>query len=769
LAAGEQVVDIGGDALAGVVRRRRALLRIGLPLVGVGLVIGAILTIAVYSYRANSAGALALSSDLLDNLESRISLQVAAYLDPAARTAVLARDIVRDGGVTDDRRLAEVFAASALRRIPQITDYSFAAQGGNYMQVRRGAAPGGIDVKLIRNDPGPREVRWVHKDASGGVIGTDFDPTDTYDPRTRPWYLGALKTDGVYWTDVYVFYTDRAPGITAGLRYVADDGRVFVIGVDITLKTLSNFLASLQIGKTGRAMIVDSTGHLIAFPDPDRMLLQKDNQLVAARVDELNDPVITAAWDRYRIEGTGRRLIDVDGIRQISMVEALPVEGRDWRVMIVVPEADFTGFVLANNHTGLAMSVVVIVLVVLFALLLVRQGLRADRAARLVLDRGAAIGRQSAAFATLATEAGLFDPGSRTPPRRLTETLGEVTGARRAAVWRLLGAGALLRCEDSYERESGGHVAAMELSREEIPQFLAALAAGEEIDVADAAADRRTAGLHRVLMHPLGSRSLFCVPVRAQDRVVGAVWVEDAHPDAGAHDFVRAVANMVALRMAEAPSAMPARAEMAVSGAGDLPVRSFTAELALRGLQTEALAAEVFPAVAVAVLRFTDPAAIATRISESAIADHVACALQEIGHACQIPYLKLVGQDAIAAAGIDATDTDGPARIAAFALEARDRLAAVFEDADLNPAFRIGIDCGIAIGSAVGRGPRLFNLWGEAPRTADAMAVSAPQGGIQVTEAAYNRLRQHYLFRPRGSFYLPRVGAARTFILAGRL
>jgi adenylate cyclase len=49
------------------------------------------------------------------------------------------------------------------------------------------------------------------------------------------------------------------------------------------------------------------------------------------------------------------------------------------------------------------------------------------------------------------------------------------------------------------------------------------------------------------------------------------------------------------------------------------------------------------------------------------------------------------------------------------------------------------------------------------------MAQSAPDGGsIQVSERAYERVRRLFLFRPRGIFYLPRVGTARTFIRAGR-
>jgi adenylate cyclase len=85
------------------------------------------------------------------------------------------------------------------------------------------------------------------------------------------------------------------------------------------------------------------------------------------------------------------------------------------------------------------------------------------------------------------------------------------------------------------------------------------------------------------------------------------------------------------------------------------------------------------------------------------------------------------------------------------------------------PEFRLGIDCGFAVGRSIGGTPRLFNLWGEAVRTARTMATTAFPGSIQTSERAYLRLRQSFLFRPRGSFYLPAVGSVQTFILAGRL
>jgi adenylate cyclase len=123
----------------------------------------------------------------------------------------------------------------------------------------------------------------------------------------------------------------------------------------------------------------------------------------------------------------------------------------------------------------------------------------------------------------------------------------------------------------------------------------------------------------------------------------------------------------------------------------------------------------------------------------------------------------------IAAAGFAPGDTSAIVRIADGAIAIREYCLEQFEARGHAPQFRIGIDCGVAIGSHVGRQPRLFNLWGEAVRTATRMAeTGGSQGTIQVSEAAYHRLREQFLFRLRGRFYVPQAGAEQTFVLGGR-
>lgn len=764
----DDVVDI--TRIPANQHHRQVWLRVGIPIVGVALVLAAVLAIALYSERANRSGVLQLSDSLLTTLEQRISQQVTAYLEPATRAARLARDLVAQRRIADPGAALAAYAASALRQIPQIDALYIGDGAGNFMMVQRGAN-GGTATKIVQNAPGPRLVEWAHHDAEGHLLRREQDPTDNYDPRTREWFQGALKSDDVFWTGVYVFFTQRTPGVTGAIRYHGDDGIDHVFGVDITLQALSDFLASLKIGRTGRAVIIDATGHLIAAPDSSRMLREVNGELMTARIDELNDPVLAAAYDHFRVEGYGQRIITVQDKPFVSIASRLPGDGRDWSLLMIVPQKDFIGFVASNGRKTLWLSLVVVALAAVLAVLLVRQGLRADRAGRLLVERARAIELQNQAFADLARQPDLFDRAEQTPLRAMTQAMAELANAQRASVWHLLDGGRQLRCEDIYDHGSGRHTTGQNLARVELPVFFTTMEAGETIEATDATSDARTVELYRTWLHASHRHAVYATPVRSGDATIGVIMLEDASNIADARAFIPLVANLLAIRMRRASdtqAALPdAATGMMQTAVGE---RSLTAELVSRELQGSP-GIDVFASAVVMAIKFVDAAAIATKdiSGETTLADRIAIMLQDVAAAHDIPYMKLAGHDLIAAAGFTSGDTSAVVRIADAAIAIRDHCLEQFEACGQVPRFRIGIDCGLAIGSHVGQQPRLFNLWGEAVRTAHQMAdTSAGPGTIQVSEAVYQRLRQQFVFRLRGRFYLPHAGVEQTFVLGGR-
>jgi adenylate cyclase len=763
LANRQDIVDIDVDPLAERKRRRSTLLRIGLPIAGVSLIIGFLLGIAVYADSANRAGVLGLSDTLLRNLQDRIALQTSSYLEPAARATLLAHSMLGRGAATERAEEAYVFAASVLDQTPQIANVEFADAAGNFLLVRRAAAgpAGATETKRIAVSQGGRSVEWITRDKAGQVTDRHQDPKDDYDARTRSWYTGARATDDVFWSGVYVFFSARAPGVTAAVH--GPDADPDVVGVDIRLDEISRFLGTLPIGSTGRAYIVDKDGELIAGPDPARILQNRDGQLAPAKIVDIGDPEAAGSWDHYRAGGPGNRVIDVGGQRLISIVTPLAGNSQGWLLLMTVPEEEFSGFVTANSRRAGLLSLSVVALAIGLAALLVRQGVRSERAARALVERSETVRQQGAAFARLATEAGEFDASGR-PPAALTETLAEATGARRAGLWRLLGNGQILRCDDSFERATGGHVSGLELSGQEVPALVEALLRGGEINVPDARRNRLTAALHGSWMAPFGSSSLVAVPIRQADRTVGVLLLEDSRRDAAALDLARACATLVAVRTpAETP--LPARTKAAAADVQAEPADE-------RGLDPALAAADASlgPRAVVLVARLPD-AVLGQASSGPAgtLANSIACAAQEIAAAHAIPYMKMLGATIVAAAGYGA-QPDGTAatRLAEAAIALRERCAALFDAIDDPAPFGLGLDAGSAAGGRLGAEPGVFNLWGEAAQGAEALASSAPDGGIQTSEQAYRLLRQDFLFRPRGLFFRPRLGESRSYILAGR-
>lgn len=88
-----------------------------------------------------------------------------------------------------------------------------------------------------------------------------------YDPRQRPWYQDAIKSDGVVWTDAYA---DASTGVTiiSAAKAIKVDGKVIgVFGVDISLNKLSEIITGTTLGKTGYLALLDNKGTTLAHPD----------------------------------------------------------------------------------------------------------------------------------------------------------------------------------------------------------------------------------------------------------------------------------------------------------------------------------------------------------------------------------------------------------------------------------------------------------------------------------------------------------------------
>ncbi len=790
-----EIIDVDRDPREAARSFRRRLLRLGVPLLGVLAIVAAIAAVTFYSFARNRDDALILSQDLIRALDERVQTEVTAFLRPAA-DAVETLALTVPAGPLEATAAAgiEALALGLIGARPQLAALFVGDQDGAFLMVQR-TAEGAFDTKRVEIGARGREVRWTRRASDGTTLRVETDPRDAFDPRTRPWFTGARTSDRPYWSDVYVFFTSRQLGVTVAERARARPDAV--VGGDIQLDALSAFLRALRIGATGQALILDASGRIIAAPHlAGAGLRERDG---APHLDELGDPLLLKAYDRVRVAGPGYRIETIADARYVVAVSSLAeATGRDWSLMIVVPEQDFVGFVAANSRTALLLSGGILALVIGLAALLALQGFATDRLAADLARRERALADRRAALAEIADLAPGVEAGDRDAVAALLATLATVTGARRVSVWELDARRGLLHCEAAFDRSDRTTTSGSEIRRGECPELFEALSAGAELSVADAADDPRTAALAAIYLTPLGCRALHSIPVRHGARVVGALWLEDlpAAADEMTADAVnlgRLVAFLGSRSLADeeetpagpagaAPPPAPA-GEAVAAGVGaplaagaDALRRASIAEARRRAelLQLHGRAggggdrgAQVFPDCTVLVLRLGDPNALAAGGAGAGerIANVVAtfrAAVDRHG----VRYVKFLSDQIVAVDGFDRATDEAAEILAEVALLLQDGCARTFVGGG---GFALGLDCGPVLGSAVGFAEDAYNVWGEPVRIATRLAATADRGAILVSESAYDRLRAHYLFRRRGAFYIEQVGELTTYVLRGRL
>jgi hypothetical protein len=189
-------------------------------------------------------------------------------------------------------------------------------------------------------------------------------------------------------------------------------------------------------------------------------------------------------------------------------------------------------------------------------------------------------------------------------------------------------------------------------------------------------------------------------------------------------------------------------------------------------LSPDALAAGRIEAATVAVIRLPEWLAAARRFDDGQ-APRMDAVIDEIQRALSrsaIAYAALLDDQVVLAAfstGRQSAAVD--ARVVALAaIEVRERLVDLTASWGEGSEFRIAIDVGPVMASTVGNDPNR-NLWGGAVGVAKVLAASGSRRAIVVSEAAYHILSGDFLFRQRGTYFLPETGTMRTFVLVGAL
>ncbi|GAJ28041.1 adenylate/guanylate cyclase domain-containing protein [Acidomonas methanolica] len=754
-------------------QRRRTLVQVGGPILGVLLVVVVILVVALRSYVTNRDGVLSLTRQMFLIQEDEISLRVSNYLSPAPATAIIAHDLLATESLVSPPKIFQAYARSMLVHVPQIESFYLADDTGAFWYVGRNPHLHFAGIEYAHFETiGGRDVfhHWYY-DASGKLTGENDTDAAGYDPRTHAWYRGAIRLDHLLWTDPYAFRDTGNFVVTAATSMTYTNGHAGVFAINISLNRLTAFLESVHLGKSGRAIIVDGDGHLVAGAGIELAAKAADWDFARMKLTAAREPVFARAFAMYNVFGPGPQIIHADGRDYVTVAAPLDHgKQKKWMVILEAQESDFAAFTRAAGWQNLMFSLVVVLLAALLAGFLVRQNRMTEKARRILIAERARREEETEVLARLAGEPDLFEAEHEVPA--LTEILAEATEARAVSLWRLVEDGDRLLCEDAYDRGEDAHSTGLELGRDDVAGLFGVIETGESVAVAEAATDDRTRSFHRLFLRNHGGIGVLLVPIMIRGRPLGLVVLEDVRRPGSAAVLGEFVAGIAAVRFTA--SSHVASGEVhdrrSEGAAGALRVEEVFL-LAPGGDADAPLPAGRYPLVSAAmvVFGFTSSPTIDSDVDLLPVVQRLAAQMQTIAREHGLFSVQALGNRILLVGGCGKEEDRAAAlRLADAVLAVRELCMVTLAEAELMTNFRIGLHIGPALGAVLGDEPGVFNLWGEAVQFAELLAETMPDAAtIQVSESAYAVLKEAFLFRPRGEFYLPRTGITRSFVLAG--
>ena len=238
---------------------------------------------------------------------------------------------------------------------PEISSVNFAHESGREILLLKNADGTWVN-RLSNPDRWGQRTYWLHWSSTHKLERVEMRLLD-YDTRKRPWHIGAMALaddSTIFWTEPYIFYTTKDPGITAAMRWTGRDGTRYVIGHDVRLFDLSTFTAELMVGKAGRAALLQSDGKLLAPPRDARFdTIDALKAAVLKTPAELGLNDIEHGFAAWQGNGSAAGVIgnfSLDDAHWFSLFRPIAVGSHNFWLGVFAPETEF----LPTNGANLA-------------------------------------------------------------------------------------------------------------------------------------------------------------------------------------------------------------------------------------------------------------------------------------------------------------------------------------------------------------------------------------------------------------------------------
>jgi len=335
--------------------------------------------LAVY-YIQVSALERNIFQSLTGKFSQQIETQFEGFVEPITNNLRIARQWGEEGALDlgDPESLDSRFIP-VLKQVPPISAVLIAdSRGRGYFLGRKGDR---WVTRLTDVEKGESKTFSMDRGTPPKSTEEKTEKSD-YDPRTRPWFEGAIQYNAretPYWTQPYPFQTQKQFGVTASLKWMdgEEPATTYVVAFDVLLSAISDWTKKLTIGAQGKAFLLTGDGLVLGLPEDERFEdTDAEKTAILSPVEDLGIPSVSEAFSNWKQAGGLSREpfeYDVENTRWWAEFRPIWLENRTVWLGISLPEEELFQRIGVPRHVVPAAILIIGLIALIGSVFVVRR------------------------------------------------------------------------------------------------------------------------------------------------------------------------------------------------------------------------------------------------------------------------------------------------------------------------------------------------------------------------------------------------------------
>jgi len=204
-----------------------------------------------------------------------------------------------------------------------------------------------------------RSLKESHPTTNFIFLGTEdggymeyprFSPSESYDPRLRPWYRDTINQKDIIMSEPYITKVTNDMVVSFTKPVVKSDQVIGVVGISMNLEALSKSIRKLKIGESGYVMLLSPEYKFIVSPKNQDWILKTPQEL------ELNH------FEQFSANAADTFEAEIDG--ELCVLNTLTSKSHNLHVVTVMNKAEILQN--ANVITSILFLIYLITIGVIF-------------------------------------------------------------------------------------------------------------------------------------------------------------------------------------------------------------------------------------------------------------------------------------------------------------------------------------------------------------------------------------------------------------------